>query len=224
MNLSEHRRLPELCILVRLQVETNLWMKKLLLNTQCKFRCSKQDFPLLIWPLLNDFVSCSITHQHRILLWNCFQENCCRIFSNHDKERPSLNLQLCYSPMLLTQFVQCLDFESAFFVPLFSYLIFATLFKPHFCHPVLPNFATLFLPHSKSPGTSPCHLERPVHTSKFRYKFIWVHTRARESWLRLVHIGESWYGIILRQEKVQHTARKIYVDGGICGQDWESWY
>ena len=207
MNLSEHRRLPELCILVRLQVETNLRMKKWLLDTQCKFWCSKQDFPLLIWPFLNDFVSCSITHQHRILLWNCFQENWWRLFPDHDKERPSLNLQLCYSPMLLTQFLQCLDFESAFFVPLFSYLIFATLFKPHFCHPFLTSFlppcfylifATLFLLHF-------CHPFLTSFLPPFSYLIanllVRVHVISSVRFI-LVSSDISLYGYILGQEKV----------------------
>ena len=53
------------------------------------------------------------------------------------------------------------------------------------------------LPHSKSPGTSPCHLERPVHTA--------------ESFIRWVHVRESEYGFILGQKKVEIYLLEIKV-------------
>ena len=73
-HLCQHRGLPELCILVRLQVKTNLCQIKSLLisnfsNNGMKIEIYlKLDCPLLLSPFLNIFVSC-ITHQHVILLW-----------------------------------------------------------------------------------------------------------------------------------------------------------
>ena len=55
----------------------------------------------------------------------------------------------------------------------------------------------LKLPHSKSPGTSPCHLERPVHTA--------------ECFIRWVHVRESEYGFILGQKKVEIYLLEIKV-------------
>ena len=124
----------------------------LLRYAKCKFWYSKQDFPPLALTFLERLGWLNYSPAQNITMEG-FPRKLRSTFPDHDEERPPLKFHWSYSPW---------QWHHAFWKRIFlppSKSCFATLFFPH-------SKSCFFSPHSKSPGTSPCHLEHPVHTGE----------------------------------------------------------